>query len=209
MEAVHNTRYIQSIVNKIQALQPDFVLLGGDLMNTAKSDYVDAFEPFNQLKMPVYATLGNHDNMWEAKAISGIFAITKIIPLRNQSITISWIQVVWIDDKSYRSGKNLTEILDESKIATGANYTILISHQPQKLSKLNWYPIDLELAGHTHNGQFVPLTWMIWLFNDYAYGKYTDWKKTAFVSQWIGTWWGPLRIGTQSELVLITLKKAH
>ena len=63
MEAVHNTRYIQSIVNKIQALQPDFVLLGGDLMNTAKSDYVDAFEPFNQLKMPVYATLGNHDNM--------------------------------------------------------------------------------------------------------------------------------------------------
>ena len=209
VEAIHNTRYIQSIVTKIQALQPDFVLLGGDLMNTAKSDYVDAFLPFNQLKMPVYATLGNHDNMWDANAISGIFATTKIIPLRNKSIDISWIQIVGIDDKSYRSGKTLTEILDESKISSGAKYTILISHQPQKLSKLDWYPIDLELAGHTHNGQFVPLTWMIWLFNDYAYGKYTDWKKTAFVSQWIGTWWGPLRIGTQSELVLIILKKSH
>jgi len=63
VETIHNTKYIQSIVDKIKKLQPDFVLLGGDLMNTAKSDYVDAFLPFNQLTMPVYATLGNHDNM--------------------------------------------------------------------------------------------------------------------------------------------------
>ncbi len=206
VEAIHNTRYIQSIVNKIKVLQPDFVLLGGDLMNTAKSDYVDAFLPFNQLDIPVYATLGNHDNMWEAKAIAGIFDTTKIIPLRNQSVNISGIQIVGIDDKSYRSGQTLTEILDKSQIATGAQFTILISHQPQKLSKLAGYPIDLELAGHTHQGQFIPLSWLIGVFNDYAYGKYEESGKTAFVSQWIGTWWAPIRIGTQSELVLITLE---
>jgi predicted MPP superfamily phosphohydrolase len=101
VEAIHNTKYIQSIVNKIKKLKPDFVLLGGDLMNTAKSDYVDAFLPFNQLEMPVYATLGNHDNMGESNAISGIFDTTKIIPLRNQSVNISGIQIVGIDDKSY------------------------------------------------------------------------------------------------------------
>jgi len=183
VEAIHNTRYIQSIVNKIKTIQPDFVLLGGDLMNTAKSDYVDAFEPFNQLEMPVYATLGNHDNMGESKAIAGIFDTTKIIPLRNQSVTISGVQIVGIDDKSYWKGQTLTEILDKSQIATGAQFTILISHQPQKLSKLAGYPIDLELAGHTHQGQFVPLSWMIGLFNDYAYGKYEEAGKTAFVSQ--------------------------
>ena len=190
-------------------MQPDFVLLGGDLLNTAKADYISAFEPFNQLKMPVYATLGNHDNMWDTKAVPGIFETTKIIPLRNQSVSISGIQIVGIDDKSYRDGKKLTDVLDESQIATGAQFTLLVSHQPQKLSKLEWYPINLELAGHTHNGQFVPLKRLIGAFNDYAYGRYDEAGKTAFVSQGIGAWWGRIRIWTQSELVLITLKKAQ
>jgi predicted MPP superfamily phosphohydrolase len=38
-------------------------VIGGDLMNTAKTAYVDALLPFNQLTVPVYATLGNHDHM--------------------------------------------------------------------------------------------------------------------------------------------------
>jgi predicted MPP superfamily phosphohydrolase len=30
----------------------------------------------------------------------------------------------------------------------------------------------------------------------------------AFVSQGIGSWWAPIRIGTQSELVIISLQPA-
>jgi predicted MPP superfamily phosphohydrolase len=56
-DIIHNTRYIQSIVNQIKKIQPDFVLIWGDLMNTAKSSYTDAFLPFNQLEIPIYATL--------------------------------------------------------------------------------------------------------------------------------------------------------
>jgi predicted MPP superfamily phosphohydrolase len=41
--------------------------------------------------------------------------------------------------------------------------------------------------------------------NDYAYGEYHLNGMTAFVSQGIGSWWAPIRIGTQSEMVLITL----
>lgn len=51
------------------------------------------------------------------------------------------------------------------------------------------------------------MTWLIGLFNDYRYGKYTLGEKTVFVSQGIGTWGAPIRIGTQSELVKIILKK--
>ncbi|MEI6673354.1 MAG: hypothetical protein WCL02_08915 [bacterium] len=58
--------------------------------------------PFNQLTMPVYATLGNHDHMGDSGAIDQIFRTTKIIPLRNQSILVSGLQIVGIDDKSYR-----------------------------------------------------------------------------------------------------------
>jgi predicted MPP superfamily phosphohydrolase len=177
------------------------------LMNMWNMDYADAFLPFNQLTMPVYATLGNHDNMWNTEAVFEIFKKTSIVPLRNQSITIDGMQIVGIDDKSYRGKKWLPEILKESNIKDNGKYTILISHQPQKLSKLDWYPIDFEFAGHTHKWQFLPMNLLIGLFNDYSYGHYQDGEKNAFVSQGIGTWWAPIRIGTQSELVLISLVK--
>jgi hypothetical protein len=78
--------------------------------------------------------------------------------------------------------------LKESNIANNGKYTILLSHQPQNLAKLNGYPINLELAGHTHNGQFIPINRIIRPLNDYAYGEYHLNGMTAFVSQGIGSW---------------------
>lgn len=174
-------------------------------MNIANPKYVGAFSPFNQLNIPVYATVWNHDHMGDSTAIDKIFEKTAIVPIRNQSIEIDGIQIVGIDDKSYWGDKKLPEILQESKIADNGMFTILISHQPQKLEKLEGFPIDIELAGHTHNGQFIPINRIIHLFNDYTYGKYQSNGKIVFVSQGIGSWWAPIRIGTQSELVLISL----
>lgn len=207
VEAIHNKRYIQSIVDRIQKIKPDFVVIGWDLMNNAKINYVDAFLPFNQVSIPIFATLGNHDHMGDSEAVSKIFERTKIIPLRNKSTELNWIQIVWIDDKSYRSWKTLDKIIKETNLQDNNKFTILISHQPQKLKKLDWFPIDLELAWHTHNGQFIPLSWIIHAFNDYAYGLYTYEWKTAFVSQGIWSRWAPIRMGTQSELVVISLEK--
>lgn len=205
VDTIRNQKYIQTIVNKINKIKPDFVLLGGDLMNTAKLSYVDAFLPFNQLDIPVYATLWNHDHMWNSGAVSQIFEKTNIILLNNKSVDLQGLQIVGIDDKSYRWDKKLDDILQESKISNSGNFTILVSHQPQKLIKLTWYPINLELAWHTHNWQFIPFSWIIWLFNDYAYWKYSYNDMTALVSQGIGSRWAPIRVWTQSELVLIYL----
>lgn len=208
IEAIHNRQYVQTIVDRIERLQPDFVVIGGDLMNMSKPMYVDALLPFNQLEMPIYATLGNHDNMWDVTAVSDIAKKTHIILLRNQSVDIEELQLVGIDDKSYRWDKSLTTILQESNIVDNKAFTLLVSHQPQNLQKLTWYPIDLELAWHTHNGQFFPMSWIIRLFNDYAYGEYQFNGMTAFVSQGIGSWWAPFRLWTQREMVLISLQSS-
>ena len=66
VELIHNSAFIQSIVKQIKHINPDFVIIGGDLMNNAKAEYLSAFLPFNQLSMPIYATLGNHDHMGNA-----------------------------------------------------------------------------------------------------------------------------------------------
>ena len=206
VDNIRSTRYITSIVKKLEQQQPDMVLIGGDLLNRAKNEYAKAFLSFNTLSMPIYAVLWNHDHMWDSQAAQAIFDTTKIIPLVNESVLLSGLQIVGIEDKNSRHGKTLDNLLIQSNINTGADYTIFLTHQPQKLSKLKDYPINLQLAGHTHRWQFVPLSWIVWWFNDYAYGRYDKDDKTAFVSQGLGLWWAPLRMGTQSEMVIITLK---
>ena len=108
VESIHNRGFIQRIVNHIKTIQPDVVLLGGDLMNTAKEDYVDAFLPFNQLQMPIYAILGNHDHMGNSGAITQLFEKTKIIPLKNQSIEIDGLQIVGIGRQKCSRKQNIT-----------------------------------------------------------------------------------------------------
>jgi hypothetical protein len=83
----------------------------------------------------------------------------------------------------------------------------LLTHQPIGLEKLKNYPIDLEVAGHTHHWQIFWLRKFVDIVNDYWYGKFEENWKTAIVTQWIGTWWLPFRLWTQSEMVIINLKK--
>ena len=81
----------------------------------------------------------------------------------------------------------------------------MVSHQPQSLSKLNEYPIDLELAGHTHNGQFWPGNILVKLFFKHSYGYLRIGDTQYFVTSGLGLWGPKYRIGTKSEIVVINL----
>jgi predicted MPP superfamily phosphohydrolase len=83
----------------------------------------------------------------------------------------------------------------------------LVTHQPIGLEKLEDYPVDLEVAWHTHRGQFYGIMELSRMANDYLYGEHKLWDKTAFVTQWIWTWGLPFRLWTQSEMVIINLIK--
>ena len=110
--------------------------------------------------------------------------------------------------------KNIDQIIQESisnlsQKYNDNNFTILITHQPISLEKLKNYPIDLEVAGHTHHGQIFWLRKLTEIVNDYWYWKYEETWKTAIVTQWIWTRGLPFRLGTQSEMVIINLKKKN
>jgi predicted MPP superfamily phosphohydrolase len=44
-----------------------------------------------------------------------------------------------------------------------------MTHQPISLTKLQNFPIDLEVAGHTHRGQFRGMHKIVDWVNDYGY----------------------------------------
>lgn len=208
VENITQTFHVNQILKKIESEKPDFVIIAWDLMNKPNKSYIDYFSAFKSVKdTPILAVEWNHDIMWDTNIIQKIPEISGIKLLNNDSIEINWIQLVWIIDKSlwWDSVEQAMNKIDFNKDQN--LFTILITHQPIWLEKLENYPIDLEVAWHTHRGQFYGIMELSRIANDYLYWEYKYWDKTAFITQWIWTWWLPFRLWTQSEMVIINLTK--
>ena len=211
VENVTQDFHVNKIIKTIESEKPDFVIIAWDLMNKPNKTYINYFSAFKSVKdIPIFAVKWNHDVMWNGTIVNDIPKNSGIILLnntvtKNDSLNI---QIAGIIDKSIWEGKSLDEIMDEVDFDNSGDwFTILITHQPIWLEKLNGYPIDLEVAWHTHRGQFYGIMELSRLANDYLYGEYKLWDRTAFITQWIWTWWLPFRLWTQSEMVLINLTK--
>ncbi|GHV15862.1 hypothetical protein AGMMS49938_15060 [Fibrobacterales bacterium] len=86
----------------------------------------------------------------------------------------------------------------------------LLDHQPKGLdpqdladSALTRLP-DFAFSGHTHAGQFFPVTVLIHAMWKIAYGYGEIDNIPWFVSAGIDQWGPPIRIGSKTELVLFT-----
>lgn len=82
---------------------------------------------------------------------------------------------------------------------------ILMDHQPAKLAEAEAAGIDLQLSGHTHQGQFWPGSFFVKRMYELSYGYKQRGKTHYVVSSGLGLWGPEFRIGTVSELVLIHL----
>jgi predicted MPP superfamily phosphohydrolase len=98
-----------------------------------------------------------------------------------------------------------TETLIREQLARSGreDYNILLIHQPVGFRKTAALGIDLQLSGHTHRGQILPMNILIHLVYPYAYGLHALGDSHIYVSSGTGTWGPPLRIGSSSEIVKI------
>lgn len=208
VENVTRDFHVKDILKVIETEKPDFVIIAWDLMNKPNASYPDYLKWFKSVKdTPIFAVEWNHDVMWNTTIVQDIPDKSGIKILNNESVEIGWVQVIWIIDKSLW-WNSIQQIMNQVKFDENQNlFNILITHQPISLEKLNDYPIDLEVAWHTHRGQIYGIMELSRMANDYLYWEYKYWDRTAFVTQWIWTWWLPFRLWTQSEMVIINLTK--
>jgi len=82
---------------------------------------------------------------------------------------------------------------------------ILLHHSPKGIRYARKQGIDLYLAGHTHGGQLFPLTFIAAMVHTYNKGFHDYQGTRIFVSQGAGTFGPPMRVGTYSEIAVITL----
>ncbi|WP_462413409.1 metallophosphoesterase [Neobacillus sp. Marseille-QA0830] len=198
----------EKLVKKINSLNPDLVLLPGDIISDDIEPYLDEGIPviLKKMKAPVYASLGNHDREDPDVDLISIFNNSGMTVLADEVVELdNGITLVGRKDRGYQDVKRmgLTELM---KPVNPVKPVILLEHQPYDLDIAKTNGVDLMVSGHTHQGQVFPgnlVTDKIYE-NDWGYLKKD--QLHSIVSAGYGFWGTPLRLGTLSEIVQIDIR---
>jgi predicted MPP superfamily phosphohydrolase len=204
-----DTAFIQSSVQKINALKPDIVFMTGDLIDTAIQHIEDAVRKLDDIsaKHGVYYILGNHEYFHEPEKIIKFMKSTNIKLLLNENVIIDALKlnVVGVTDRiGYRTNILVPDIDKAFKGINPSYQTILLAHQPKFVEELGNYKPNLILSGHTHGGQIWPFEYLVRLQQPYVKGLHKLQNGSyIYVNSGIGFWGPPMRLASQAEIAYI------
>ena len=200
------------MVDKINSLEPDIVLLAGDVIDediapVLRHNIGDKLFAIKS-KYGVYAVTGNHEY------IGGVDEAVKYLCEHNVKMVRD--TVIKISDSFYLAGREDKDRqrfygkprkpLDE--ILTGIDKSlplIVMNHQPFELDEARELGADLHLSGHTHHGQLFPINLITGMIYEISYGYRQEGNTHFYVSCGAGTWGPPIRIGNRPEIVHIIM----
>ncbi len=196
----NSINHFNKILDKIKLLQYDFLLIGGDLIDSSSFN-IDDLLVLKQINKPIYFVTGNHEYYLKNynEKINKLKEFN-IILLDNKNITINNINVVGIDDK--QSSKNQYNKYIELKKENIFN--LLLVHKPSIWGKAKG-KVDLMLSGHCHNSQIIFFKIFVRLQFKYIYGLHAFNYSKLYISSGAGCWGPRMRIGTYNEVVHIEL----
>tara|TARA_Y100001935_G_scaffold255556_1_gene269438 strand:- start:4062 stop:5111 length:1050 start_codon:yes stop_codon:yes gene_type:complete len=191
---------LHRLINKINGLNVQALLIGGDLIDSSGFD-LSELSCLKNLKMPIYFVTGNHERYLKdsAKKMNELihYGIQRI---DQKTLENFGIRLIGIGDHALKN-----QPLDWFKnMPKSSLFTILMVHQPSLWPKAADF-CDLMLSGHTHAGQMAPFHWLVQLQFKFYRGLYQWNQSWLYVSSGAGNWGPQLRIGSTCELVDIHL----
>ena len=207
----NSPKRLKAITNTLMKVKTDFYLLGGDFVDesTSTKDMNVLFKQLGRLTKvaPVYFVYGNHESKIKFTRNKLNQAITKnnITILNDQKVHLKNIMLIGRKDYTNPNRKKTKDYH-----LTNKTYNIVLDHQPQGTSENIKSNVDLQLSGHTHNGQIFPLSYSYHLQPDFAgnYGKETFKNYTKIISSGLVGWGFPIRTEGICEYVVVNIKKA-
>jgi len=207
--AVYRKNFFSWLITRVNELKPAAVFIPGDLFDGMEAGFDWINHPFTKLQAPkgIYYSFGNHDLYLGFNRVSDLLKDNPVEVLDNKMMVVDGLQIIGIS-YSFNSDFNL-----EAEILKQVNYnpnqpSILLLHAPKNINLAKKAGIDLQLSGHTHDGQLWPFNYVVnWAHKGYGYGFFQEGNFSLIVTSGVGSWGPPLRTAARSEIVKITLKK--
>jgi len=205
-----NKKDLQKYVSLINRQKGDVVMLAGDIADRDPHPLYSQKmnEELSQLSAPygVFAITGNHEFYGgKREEIYKLIESSGITFLRDSAhLVANSFYVVGRDDRSNRKRAHLSEIMEDIDKSLPV---LLMDHQPSNLEEAMHAGADLQMSGHTHNGQFWPGNLIVSAMFELPYGHLKKSETNYIVTSGLGLWGPKYRIGTKSEVVVINLKQ--
>ncbi|WP_300383849.1 metallophosphoesterase [Clostridium sp.] len=225
---LHNKDFKGRLSKKIKSVNPDIIVITGDIIDRQRTDLDKAIKLIKEIKdmCPVYYISGNHENSsprfnelkdkLKSNKVKVLDNSLEIIKRNNECICLFGVADVTISswNKEYRKYKRddyYRVIIDELKKNSQEGFSILLSHRPELIKIYAEKNIDLAFSGHAHGGQVrLPLIGGLYAPGQGILPKYTSGihkiKNTSLVvNRGLGNSGFPFRIFNRPEIVLVNL----
>ena len=209
--------FLKEIIDKTNGQKPDVVFFTGDFLDSQYALKEKFFDPLKKINAPIFFVDGNHDYSTNRDKIVALLKQVGVTVLENEKSISGELQIVGLnhmiadrnsfDMHASEHNPTIDETLQKIEINRDKP-SILLHHAPNGIKYAQMAGIDLYLTGHTHAGQIFPFSLISKLLFEFNRGlhKYKDTK--IIVSEGIGTFGPPFRIGTKSEIISLDLLPA-
>lgn len=209
------SKHLDDIVEQ----SPDMLIIAGDFVDdsTDRENMIKACEMLGKvdLKYGVWFAYGNHDRGYYSAERRGYSPEELDAELKKNNVHVLVDEYELVDDRFYivgrddKSSRDRKELSDIVKKLDTDKYIIVIDHQPGDYDNEAQTDADLVLSGHTHGGQFFPVTYVgEWIgANDRTYGHEKRSGTDFIVTSGIADWAMSFKTGTKSEYVIINIEQ--
>jgi predicted MPP superfamily phosphohydrolase len=203
-------RFVQSLVERTNALGADAVAITGDFADGPLSGLRGEVEPLRDLRTHdgIFYVTGNHEYYWRADEWCAALQSLGVVFLKNEHrvVTRNGAEIVFagVTDPVGRD----THKQDPVRALAGAPgpaVKVLLSHRPQTADAASRLGVDLQLSGHTHGGQFFPFNLIIKKFQPIVAGLHRVGRTWLYVNRGTGYWGPPSRLAVGGEITVIEL----
>ncbi|MBS4102820.1 metallophosphoesterase, partial [Tsukamurella paurometabola] len=215
---VRTRSFVQDVVDRTNAEEPDLVILGGDLIDGTVAQIGEDLAPLRDLRAPlgVLAVTGNHE-YYAGDAVNWVqrWRDVGVRPLTNESVRLwrdganggSAITVVGVNDR--KGSPPLAADYDAAfQGVQRSEFVLAVAHEPLQGREFAARGADLQVAGHTHGGQIWPFRYLVTLQQPALQGLESVDGMPVYTSRGAGAWGPPVRVAAPPEIAILELSAA-
>jgi predicted MPP superfamily phosphohydrolase len=213
-------KHLRRIVELTNDQMPDIVLLAGDIFDDGmwlddakrREEAIGLLSSFSA-RLGTWAVPGNHDHYAGVEKVDELLGQAGINLLRDELVRPGGEMILigrddWSVTRTGRKRAELEDILISSGDLTSADRRlplVVMDHQPFNLGEAQSIGATLQVSGHTHRGQLIPVNFAVaWIFEKH-YGLYRKGDTNYFITSGAGTWGPPVRTSGRPEIVILVL----
>ena len=205
--SVRHKSIIRDIAEKLKGLDDEcqLAIISGDLADGSSVVEENDFAAFKEVNMPIIFTPGNHDFYPGIDDVIKACKNAGIIVLDNERIEIGDLSIFGL---TFSFEDRETPKIDKNILSPDL-VNIINYHVPYYWEEFSSLGFDIQLSGHTHGGQFYPVVNFANVLFKYNKGLFrNNLGKYLHVTTGVGSMDTPMRWGTDSELVILKLRKS-